>query len=242
MKSLHASALGTVSLSLLFAGCGGPAGSLPTALSPASGAYATATLRGACSAVTSVQNFDATVISPGSSLWFTSTVSAPGKGRPLDVEMRQSLITFTAGHVHYRIQGPNMRLSLTEQHAVHLRFDTRRYDWRLEAPRAASGSAFLNAAAYRLERRLPGDIKDVTWSAMFYSKAAGPIRWRWAAGVYSTFSSVYGKLAVKPLDDNHFPPYNSDPAGTPEAYKQYATGGATDGALSAPVDVTPCRG
>jgi hypothetical protein len=48
--------------------------------------------------------------------------------------------------------------------------------------------------------------------------------------VYTQFSSNPSLLGIKPVDDNHTSQYhNSDPAGTPENYKQYVTGGGCGG-------------
>jgi hypothetical protein len=48
--------------------------------------------------------------------------------------------------------------------------------------------------------------------------------------VYTSFSTDYTKLGVKPVDDNQASSYkNSDYAGTPESFTAYVTGGATGG-------------
>lgn len=65
---------------------------------------------------------------------------------------------------------------------------------------------------------------------------------------YTRFGRNYRKLDVKPIDDGRYPPYNSDRAGTPEAFKRYVTAGGTGdggrdytGVLGAKVAVMPCR-
>jgi hypothetical protein len=56
------------------------------------------------------------------------------------------------------------------------------------------------------------------------------VQWQWAAAVYSQFGADYNSLGVKPVDDNCGSQYqNSDHAGTPENYKQFALGGARGG-------------
>jgi hypothetical protein len=89
----------------------------------------------------------------------------------------------------------------------------------------------------------------VTWSAKFYGKYDRPIKWRWGAAVYSKLSNHYGALKTEPLTDPRYPPYNADPAGTPEAFKQYVIAGGTGdggknytGSLSSAVTITPCGG
>jgi hypothetical protein len=56
------------------------------------------------------------------------------------------------------------------------------------------------------------------------------VNWQWAASVYTSFSSDYNDLGVKPVDDNKASEWqNSDHAGTPENYKSFVVGGATGG-------------
>lgn len=78
---------------------------------------------------------------------------------------------------------------------------------------------------------LAGGIKNVSWQANFSTDTAGiSLQWQWAAAVYTSFSSDYTALGVKPVDDNKASQYqNSDVAGTPENFKLSVTGGATGG-------------
>jgi hypothetical protein len=78
---------------------------------------------------------------------------------------------------------------------------------------------------------LPGGIDDVTWAGQFLSDTPGvSVNWKWAAAVYTTFSTDYNAVGVKPVDDNEASQYqNSDHAGTPEAFKPFVIGGARGG-------------
>ena len=56
------------------------------------------------------------------------------------------------------------------------------------------------------------------------------VNWKWAAAVYTSFSTNNNGLGVKPVDDNQASAYkNSDHAGTPETFKSFVTGGARGG-------------
>lgn len=249
MKSL--SATGILALVLLSGGCAGgqnavPAANQTLASFALSGPHGIP--RDACAVISTSQNFNGTPISKGSWILFSSQLSVRGSEAPMVLLMRQSLITFSVGQTHYAIEGPNMRLELTDGHAVHLHFPAFGDHWQMTAPYAATGRDFLNGIAYQTTNRLPGNITHATWSAKFYGKAGREIRWRWGAAVYSTLSSRYNKLEVKAVDDAHYPPYNTNRAGTPEAFKQYVTGGGTGdggnnytGTMSSPVTVTPCK-
>jgi hypothetical protein len=250
MKSLYAS--GILALVLLSGGCTGGQTAVPSASQPVMPLAllgAQAADKDACAVISTSQDFNETPISKGSWILFSSELSVQGTKAPMLLEMRQSLITFSVGQTHYAIQGPNMRLELNDGHAVRLHFPPFGDRWRLTAPYAATGRDFLNSVAYQTSKQLPGNITHVTWSAKFYGKGGREIKWQWGAAVYSELTSRYGKLEVKALDDAHYPPYNTNRAGTPEAFKEYVTGGATGdggdnytGTMSSPVTVTPCLG
>ena len=64
---------------------------------------------------------------------------------------------------------------------------------------------------------LPGGINPVTWTADFSSETPGIcLNWKWAAAVYTTFSTDYNAIGVKSIDPNTGSAYlNSDHAGPP---------------------------
>jgi hypothetical protein len=98
-----------------------------------------------------------------------------------------------------------------------------------------AGNTFLSALAFVVPAGgLPGGINPVTWSAVFTSDTPGvTMQWQWAAAVYTSFSSDYNALGVKPVDDNQASVYqNSDHAGTRENYKAFVTAGARGGGAS----------
>jgi hypothetical protein len=252
MNTQQAPLVGVLSLSLLFAGCARGQSALPPAapsqsLSPWVRSIADAGSHAACATVSSSQNFNATALSRGSYLWFSSQVSVPGYKGPLNLLMHQSRIILSDGRTTYTIDGPNMRFSLHGGDKLRLRFPAWHDSWQLGAPYGTAGNDFLNGIAYRFKRGLPGGIQNVTWSAKFSSQGGHQIQWQWAAAAYTKFTDKYRALRVKPLDDSHYRPYNSNKAGTPEAYKAYVVAGGTGsggndytGNLSPPVTVTPC--
>lgn len=257
---------GALALALLLAGCGGggaPLGSSPTGLVPnlsshgSAGAFDDDVMpdkgkRRVCKAVTNSQNFNGTAIAKGDWIWFSSVTSFPGNNSDLKISMRQSKITFTAGSTKYVVHGPAMRLrigpglSFTSEKRSH---HHPRGRFLLDAPLGTAGNDLLNAIAYQVPADLPGGIKNVTWSAKFYTRSTiKAMHWQWGAAVYTQLTSDYANIGVKPLDDNHYPPYSSDHAGTPENFTQYLTAGATGGGgsnytggYSGTVEVTPCK-
>jgi hypothetical protein len=239
---------GLLGLSFLLGGCGGATSSSPIAqgIPPAAHRINPTT----CAPTTNTANFNGTPIPPGSWIWFTSVFSVPGYNGPMHLSMQDSTITFTAGSQTYTIDTPGSGSTLSSSSTVNLAAPGSTGVWQLTAPYGTSGNDFLNAVRYYTASGLPGGIKNVTWTAEFFhpvGATAQPIHWQWAAAVYSQFG-LYKNLGVKPLDDNHYPPYNSDHAGTPENFKQYVIGGATGGggsnytgSYSGTVTVTPCE-
>jgi hypothetical protein len=70
------------------------------------------------------------------------------------------------------------------------------------------------------------------------------LQWQWNAGVYTQFNQSYAATGNNNLlgvnaEDGSADANGTDPAGTPESYKQYATFGATDGYFSAASGVVP---
>jgi len=112
-----------------------------------------------------------------------------------------------------------------------------------------AGNTFLSGLSYQLPANLPGGINPVTWSGTVNIDTPGvSFNWQWAAAVYTSFSSNYNALGVKPVDDNKASQYqNSDHAGTPENFKSFVIGGSRGGggsnytgSLSGTVRVGPC--
>lgn len=104
--------------------------------------------------------------------------------------------------------------------------------WVTRVPSSGlAGNTFLSALGYMVPANIAGGLKNVTWSGTIIPSTTGvSLQWQWAAAVYTTFSSNYSSLGVKPVDDNKASQYkNSDHAGTPENFTSKVTGGATGG-------------
>jgi hypothetical protein len=241
--SIRLCAIGSLALAVFTSGCAGnPSASLPLApILPDSKPDGVA-----CAATTNSQDFNGTAIARHSWIWFSSVMSVPHYKGTLTLKMLDSEIDFTNNGRRYHITGPDMQVVLHDSQSVHLRFGG--IFWTLKAPPGTRRNDFLNGLVYHAKDGLPGGIHNVTWSAKFYSVTPHEFRWQWGAAVYTQFVSwQYRRLGVKALADDRYPPYNSDPAGTPERYKQYLTAGATGaggsdytGGLGPTAIVTPC--
>jgi hypothetical protein len=266
--------LGALASALLVAGCGGnlsPAGTTSGSPGLVSGGQSLASSgadtsgftspdkrrrhrhhhQGFCAAVTASQNFNGQAIAKGSWILFTSVTQFPGNQNGARVQMKDSKITIDDGLRDIRISGPDMNLAYGAPN-VRLKFNAgnkfTQGGWTMRAPLKTAGNDFIDDIAWRVTRALPGNIQNVTWSAKFYSRSdVQQMHWQWGGAVYTRLTSNYSKLAIKPLDDQKYPPYNNDNAGTPERYKGWVTQGATGGGgnnytgVGGPtVNVTPC--
>ena len=122
--------------------------------------------------------------------------------------------------------------------------------WVTRVPSSGlAGNTFLSGFGYKVPAKIPGGLKNVTWTVTIIpTSSTATMQWQWAAAIYTTFSPDPNALGVKPVDDTKASIYkNSDHAGTPEKFKSKVTGGATGGgagnytgSYSATGSVGPC--
>jgi hypothetical protein len=201
--------------------------------------------------VSSIQsNFNGTAIAPGSTVWFTSVMKVNGLGSsPVTLHVTNQTIDFSVNGSAVVVNVPDSTITLSPTATTATTsFDTASNSWVTTLPFHFSGNAFVGGVAYAVPGGLPGGINPVTWNAQFTTDTAGvSVNWQWAAAVYTQFGTDYNALTVKPVDDNHVSQYqNSDPAGTPQAFTAFVTGGARGGggsnwtgSLSATASVVP---
>jgi hypothetical protein len=98
-------------------------------------------------------------------------------------------------------------------------------------PSTFGDNIFLSGLSYLVPAGgLPGGVNPVTWKGTFSSSAPFSLQWQWGAAVYTTFSTNYNSLGVKPTHSTTIDAYhNGDQAGTPENFKADVTGGARGG-------------
>ena len=178
-------------------------------------------------------NFNGTAIPAGRTVWFSAVLDYPGPTvAPVMIFVRNATITFTAGSVNYVINVPDADITLGPSVPLATTtFNTGTSRWETTADFGSSGNTFLAGVAFPVAVALPGGINPVTWTADFSSDTPGIcLNWKWAAAVYTTFSTDYNAIGVKPIDPNTGSAYlNSDHAGTPENFKTSVTGGARGG-------------
>ncbi len=169
-------------------------------------------------------------ISAGKTIWFNSVLKAPEVGPSgATVRFDQSTIQFTANNVSYTLSVPNAVVTYSPAATTATTvFDGATNTWRTTVPLGLGGNIFLDGLGFRVPVNFPGGVGPVTWSGRFAVDQPGiKVTWNWAAAVYTSFSTDNNALGVKPVDNGKASAYkNSDPAGTPENYKMFLTGGA----------------
>jgi hypothetical protein len=182
-------------------------------------------------------NFNGTPIPGGDYIWFNSVLKVQGLDpqQPTTIGFASMPISFSAGGTSLMIPVPAASITFVPNLAL-ATTDFVAGAWSTNVPSSGlAGKVFLDAVALLVPAGgLPGGIKDVTWSGMFFSCTPGlTIQWQWAASVYANagfLAGGYEGLGVKPVDDNQASSYkNSDHAGTPENFRSFVIGGARGG-------------
>ena len=176
-------------------------------------------------------NFNGTAIPVGESLWFNSALTASGlpKAAPATVHVVNGSIDFSAGGTNYHLAVPDADIVFTPgATAATTSYDTADGGWDVSVPTSGTGDVFMGGVEMPVANALPGGVKNVTWSASFWSDTSGvTVNWKWAAAAYKAFGNDYNGMGVKPVDANKLSAYqNSDQSGTPEAFKGSVVAGA----------------
>jgi hypothetical protein len=182
-------------------------------------------------------NFNGTPLQGGDYIWFNSVLNVHGLNPQLQttIGFAPMPIMFSANGTPFMIPVPSAAITFVPSLAL-ATTDFIAGAWATNVPSSGlAGNVFLDGVAFLVPAAgLPGGIKDVTWSGMFFSCSKGlTVQWQWAAAVYRNAGLLVGGyegLAVKPVDDSKASTYqNSDHAGTPEAFRSYVVGGARGG-------------
>jgi beta-propeller repeat-containing protein len=187
-----------------------------------------------CSASTSIaQNFNGTPIPGNSYIWFNANFQV-SSGQPVNgttVQLAGGSVSFTANNTNYTAAVPNSLTTFSSSATcASVSFDTANQQWNVTVPLSGSDEIFLSGLAFPVPASgLPGGIKNVIWPGTMATSTPGlDFQWKCGAAVYSSFSTDYNSLGVKPTHQNACAYNNGDHAGTPENFKS-VIGGATGG-------------
>lgn len=186
-------------------------------------------------------NFNGTAIRAGDFVWFNAVLNVHGlSSSPTRIFVTHATITFTANGKAYLLAVSPSQITFSSATTLATTQFTNLspeigspLGWGTNLQFSGlAGNDFLGGLSFHTPASgLPGGIKNVIWQVTFSSDASGlTVNWQWAAAAYTTFSTVYNALGVKPVDDNKASQYkDSDHAGTPENFRADVTGGARGG-------------
>jgi lysophospholipase L1-like esterase len=187
-------------------------------------------------------NFNGTPISGGSFVWFNANLDASGIPRTgAMISLTGSTISFTSDRA-YNLAVPNAVITFSSNvTCASTSFNEITNTWMTTVPISGSDEIFLSGLAFPVPASFAsagGKVTGpVTWQGTVASGTAGvSINWKWGAAVYTTFSTEYNTLAIKPTHSNSCVYSNSHHAGTPEginsagvSFQRFVTGGARGG-------------
>jgi hypothetical protein len=189
-----------------------------------------------CTAASITSNFNGTPIAEGRTIWFNAVVKPklPAAVKTT-ISFTDQVVTFSANNTTYNVPVPDSRVTYYDSSVTQptTTFNTTTNTWEIKLPKGPpSGNTFLGGVPFPVPAGgLPGGINPVTWTGnMHADKAKVSVSWKWAAAVYTAFSTDYNALGIKPTDLKTLQYPNSDLAGTPENFKKGAIGTVTGGA------------
>jgi hypothetical protein len=188
-----------------------------------------------------VSNFNGTQLLGGDYVWFNANFTAKGvPSSGATVNLTGSTISFTEGGKQYQLAVPNAQIIFSPSATCSsTTFNTMTNSWVTTVPVKGDDEIFLTGLAWPVPSGgLVGGINPVDWQGTFSTNGASSLslQWKWGAGVYTSFTTNYNALAVKPGHNSVCGQNNGDHAGTPEGFnnnnqpwKQFVVGGARGG-------------
>jgi lysophospholipase L1-like esterase len=186
--------------------------------------------------------FNGTPIDAGTFIWFNANFTArgipPAGGM---ISLTGSTISFTSDRA-YDLAVPDALITFSSDvTCASTSFDAITNTWMATVPVSGSDEIFLSGLAFPVPASFAaagGKVNGpVNWQGTVATRTPGvSINWKWGAAVYTTFSTEYNTLAIKPTHSNSCAYNNSDHAGTPEginsagiSFQKFVTGGAQGG-------------
>jgi hypothetical protein len=198
-----------------------------------------AAAQSSCPPSTNISNFNGTPIQPGNFIWFNANFTASGiPSTGATISFTASTVTFTADQP-YNVNVPDAKITFSPTATCAVTsFDTALNTWTTTVPLAGSDEIFLAGVAFPVPLNFSRVNGPVTWQGTFGADTAGiSVAWKWGAAIYTTFSTDYNVLGIKPTHTRACLYLNSDHAGTPEGidpnsgqlFKTFVVGGARGG-------------
>lgn len=160
-------------------------------------------------------------------------VSGFSGSQPITVHFTNGSINTTINGTPLNLAVPNATVTFSPTATTATTtFDAATNAWITVEPMQFVGNAWLTDLADPVSTTNSGGaVKSIIWQGQFNSDTPDiGIYWQWAAAVYTSFSTDYNALGVKPVDNNKASVYqNSDHADTPEIFKPCIVSSARGG-------------
>jgi hypothetical protein len=174
-------------------------------------------------------NFNGTAVKQGDWIWFNSVLKPEGTTSGGTIRFTNQKVTIVTKKGTTTLSVPNATITFSPL-ATEGTTSFAGGEWMTTVPASFTDNVFLAGLAYQLPAELEGGANPVSWEGDFTTSPGVSLKWQWAAAVYTTFSSEYNSLEVKPLHSTTLDKYhNGNQAWTPEAFKAFVTGGARGG-------------
>jgi hypothetical protein len=179
-------------------------------------------------------NFNGTPINGGSFIWFNANFKVSGiPATGTKIYFRNSTITFAAD-MAYSLTVPNAQVTFDPSvNCVTTSYDPVSNTFLTTVPVSGSDEIFLTGRAFAVPNTFAsvgGKVKgSVVWQGTLGSDVGVSVSWKWGAAIYTNFSTDYNALQILPAHGNSCSSGGGDHAGTPEAFRQFVTGGARGG-------------
>jgi len=176
-----------------------------------------------CTVTTSIAtNFNSTAIAANRYIWFSSVFKPANMGTTgtVNFNVTNATITYTLNSQLVTLTVPNSHIQFSSSISI----SSTQFQngvWEIRAPlNYGNVNVFMAGLAYRVPARIPGNASNVTWTATVASDKAGvSYTWKWAAAVYSSFTTTYSNLGVRTVDGTRN-------AGCPDSYRTNVVAGA----------------
>lgn len=161
----------------------------------------------------------------GSTLWFNSNAQLKDIADGTTISLRHSFLTI--GQSGYTVPDADIVFSSGAQ-CSSTRFDGVRNRWITTVPLDGDDEVFLDGIAVPVPVAIPKNTK-AAWNTTVYSTFPVSFNWKGGAAAFSSFSTDYNALLVKPSHQSACNFNNGDHGGTPEAYPVAIPGGTGGG-------------
>lgn len=164
---------------------------------------------------------------PGGTIWFNANFRATGAHDGTYLQFQGGFVQFASRGNDQILHVPNAVVTFSASVTCpSTTYDASTDTWQTTVPLKGTEEIFLSGFALPVPASgFPGGLPQVSWSESFASNTPGiSMQWRWSAEVFSSFSTDYNSLGIKPAQPEACARNQGDPAGRPENFTRFTVG------------------